>query len=355
MPDRILVYDLLFATRGDVHTGVERFAINAFNASRASGTESWAIAHETTHLTSTENLVRMGSPLKAWASLGQILKQQFGSNYAKRIAVICPAFPISPSLVPTKVPVSRVIHDDFAWTRTASLSLKGKAIFKHYESLVIRRNNFLFAPTTIARDGVAAATGRQDVMVCGNAPGMAEGVVDQMPDLTAAPGTFILLVGTIEPRKNYERLIQLAHHAAAKSLRFVVVGRPGWGETTKAFQSGLPENIQWLENATDDQLQWLYKNCASFLTLSHAEGFNMPLVEAGMNNCAIAYSDIPIHRDVAPSSATALDLSMDDERLLGTLVHRRPEISPSGRDAYRAKYSWKAVATALETPLRTFD
>jgi glycosyltransferase involved in cell wall biosynthesis len=90
-------------------------------------------------------------------------------------------------------------------------------------------------------------------------------------------------------------------------------------------------------------MAWLYANCSAFLSLSHAEGFNMPLVEAGIAGCQIVCSDLPIHRSVAPQDSVFMNAraSLAEVAAMIRQAAARPRVD---RPAYRARFSWDEVA-----------
>jgi glycosyltransferase involved in cell wall biosynthesis len=95
----------------------------------------------------------------------------------------------------------------------------------------------------------------------------------------------------------------------------------------------------------------LYRNAGIFLTLSHAEGFNMPLVEAGSYGLPVICSDLPIHRSVAPPWArfTSTDVDAEVLRLLLNGAAARPE--PEAITRYGERFSWATVCDNIERPL----
>jgi glycosyltransferase involved in cell wall biosynthesis len=97
------------------------------------------------------------------------------------------------------------------------------------------------------------------------------------------PNSYILFVGTIEPRKNIQGLLQAYQHFLASipdAPPLVLVGRKGWliDETVKRIEQA--PNVRWIQNADDADLPALY-NLARMLVLpSFYEGFGMPALEA---------------------------------------------------------------------------
>lgn len=116
--------------------------------------------------------------------------------------------------------------------------------------------------------------------------------------------TFILMVGTIEPRKGYSDALDAMEFSwdNGDEMSLVIVGKPGW-KTIKLQERLLTHDeagkrLFWLKNITDQTLQKLYKMANSVLVTSYGEGFGLPLVEAMYYGKSLLVRDIPIFREV---------------------------------------------------------
>jgi len=98
---------------------------------------------------------------------------------------------------------------------------------------------------------------------------------------------YILFVGTLEPRKNIDGLLdayQLLKERRADIPPLILVGQIGWLfddtlESIKALQSaGLPITLRY--DVTDAALPIFYNQAAVLVLPSHYEGFGLPLLEA---------------------------------------------------------------------------
>jgi glycosyltransferase involved in cell wall biosynthesis len=97
---------------------------------------------------------------------------------------------------------------------------------------------------------------------------------------------FALAVGTIEPRKNFARLIEafdLARRQAGGPAQLVIAGRKGWlyddvFETVERL--GLGDAVRFLDYVPDADLATLYSLAAVVTMPSLYEGFGIPVVEA---------------------------------------------------------------------------
>ncbi|MBI3287867.1 MAG: glycosyltransferase family 4 protein, partial [Chloroflexi bacterium] len=98
----------------------------------------------------------------------------------------------------------------------------------------------------------------------------------------ALDGPFILSVGTLEPRKNYPRLIEAFHrlrHDTHIPHRLVIVGGLGWryaGVFRSVEQLGLQDEVRFLGHVPEEDLIALYNLCEAFAFVSLYEGFGLP-------------------------------------------------------------------------------
>ena len=116
----------------------------------------------------------------------------------------------------------------------------------------------------------------------------------------------VLAVGTVEPRKGYDRLLEVMdlHWALSPSsnVGLIIIGRRGW--KTDALQARIlehPENgsrLLWLDNVSDELLDEVYGSAAGLVALSYSEGFGLPLMEALAHGLPVLARDLPIFREI---------------------------------------------------------
>ena len=108
---------------------------------------------------------------------------------------------------------------------------------------------------------------------------------------------FLLMVGTIEPRKDYSFLIRVCNKLGDSGLPIIIVGRRGWkyGRTIHDFKS--TKNISWFEDCCDGGLNYLYKNATAFISTSIDEGFNLPAAEARQFGVPLFLRSIQVHKE----------------------------------------------------------
>ncbi|MDP9285922.1 MAG: glycosyltransferase family 4 protein [Actinomycetota bacterium] len=115
------------------------------------------------------------------------------------------------------------------------------------------------------------------------------------PDGPRAEGDYALAVGTLEPRKNLNRIAE----AVEGELR--VVGVRGWGGVEP------PANVTWLGDVSDDELAALYRGARCLVYASLYEGFGIPVAEALACGCPIVTSYGSAMEEIAGADATYVD------------------------------------------------
>ena len=104
----------------------------------------------------------------------------------------------------------------------------------------------------------------------------------------ALPDEFVLSVGTLEPRKNLERLVlALAElHRRGRRVPLVLVGPSGWhldgpgGLQDTIRAAGLEQHVHYLGYVPTADLPGLLSLATVFAFPSLYEGFGLPAVEA---------------------------------------------------------------------------
>lgn len=141
-----------------------------------------------------------------------------------------------------------------------------------------------------------------------------QAVAATLAGLSLRPGYF-LFVGTLQPRKNVQRLLDawLALPAALREERaLVIVGAPGWRceelvARIRAAQAGR-ENVLWFDRLTDAQaLRHVYAGAGVFAFPSLYEGFGIPVVEAFASGVPVVASNASSLPEVTQGAALEVD------------------------------------------------
>jgi glycosyltransferase involved in cell wall biosynthesis len=224
--------------------------------------------------------------------------EQYGLPCAARIAkglLHCPAYPPSPLIRGARV---TTVHDATLFFHPEWGSRIGRYVYR-YMLLAQRRDKsaWQIAPTEASRaDLVIAGFSEPRVHVAANS-------VETFDSVTPVPvsgvgDSFVLFVGTLEPRKNIELLFEAWRQCNASDARLVLVGRRAWGDV----QVPSDRTIE-LGSISDGELLWLYQQSAALVSPSHYEGFGFPIVEALAQGTPVVATDIPASREVAGEAA----------------------------------------------------
>lgn len=162
------------------------------------------------------------------------------------------------------------------------------------------------------------------------------------PDAAQLPPLpYVLMVSTIEPRKNHALLMQaweMLRYSSHPQLKLVVVGNTGWDQEP-VLQSFRPwaerGELYWLNNVPAAELRALYTHAAVTVCPGLAEGFDYSGVEAMKCGCPVAASDIAVHREIYGQAAAYFNTysAADAAQCLTQLL--QPEKGSAQRQAQR--------------------
>lgn len=131
---------------------------------------------------------------------------------------------------------------------------------------------------------------------------------------TLADQPYLLMVGTIEPRKSYALALDAMERlwAQGHELCLCIAGKEGWmvKELMEKLRSHplAGSKLFLMEHSTDDEIDCLYAKASSLLFLSKGEGFGLPLVEAANHGTPIICSNIPVFHEIAGDFATYVSI-----------------------------------------------
>lgn len=140
--------------------------------------------------------------------------------------------------------------------------------------------------------------------------------VAEVPGVEARPRSpdgpqerYILMVSTLEPRKNHLLLVaawELLTRTTMPRLKLVIVGNRGWGDgpILAAMRPGSARgDLFLLHNVPASELRVLYRHAAATICPSLCEGFDYSGVESMRSGGIVIASDIPVHREVYAEAA----------------------------------------------------
>lgn len=186
--------------------------------------------------------------------------------------------------------------------------------------------------------------------------GLRSKTMEELRKKFAISDKFILFVGTLQPRKNIERLIEafasVKHQASSiKDLELVIVGKKGWlyeSILEAPKKHNVEHAVKFLDFVSDDDLESLYTHAICYCLPSLYEGFGLPVLEAMQRGCPVITSNVSslpeaggkaalyVNPEDVNDIAKKLALIMQDGELRKELIHK-------GYEQVK-KFSWEKTA-----------
>jgi glycosyltransferase involved in cell wall biosynthesis len=170
---------------------------------------------------------------------------------------------------------------------------------------------------------------------------------------------YVIAVGTIQPRKNYARLIEAISKLEDETVQLVIVGKKGWlcQETfARVAELKMESRVQFLDYVPAADMPALISGARVFAFPSLHEGFGLPILEAQACGTPVVCSITSSLPEAAGDGALLLDpydveaLTAAVARLIRDEALRSKLIANGLRNL--ARFSWEKSAAQV---LRVFE
>jgi glycosyltransferase involved in cell wall biosynthesis len=179
------------------------------------------------------------------------------------------------------------------------------------------------------------------------------------------PRKYILFVGTVQPRKNLERLIEAFSYLTPESspklgggnkkggvLKLVIAGKLGWSYTgvlEAPAKWGVKERVLFCGYVNDYTRRVLLKSCLVYVQSSITEGFGIPVLEAMAAGIPVVSSGGGALAEVVGDAGLLFDpFNTKDifRKLSGVIKSKKLQKSLVEKGRQRVKmYGWKQTAS----------
>lgn len=169
------------------------------------------------------------------------------------------------------------------------------------------------------------------------------------PSTNDQPKNYFLFVGTVQPRKNLERLIQ-AFSRQSSVVSLIIAGSKGWlsdeiYELPKKL--GIEDRVKFLGYVPDKDLPALYSGAIAFTFPSLFEGFGLPILEAQACGCPVLTSNVSSMPEIAGKKAIYVDPYDVDDIVKGMnrlqAIGYRQQLIKAGFENV-SRFSWEKCA-----------
>lgn len=174
--------------------------------------------------------------------------------------------------------------------------------------------------------------------------------VDSIKKKYKISGDYIIFVGTLQPRKNIERLLE-AHAKLIGNYQLVIVGKRGWlfePIFAKVDKLSLKDKVIFTDFVPDEELPALISGAKVYALPSLWEGFGIPVIEAQACSVPVVCSNTSSLPEIVGGSGVLVDPQstesiaeginkvLTDDKLRSSLVNK-------GYDNIK-RYSWQKCA-----------
>jgi glycosyltransferase involved in cell wall biosynthesis len=283
-------------------------------------------------------------------------------------AILYPYWPSPPWRRSDAPPAAVFVHDLAFRLRPLEVPWQQRAYFHAILGRSLRGAAAVLVPSEATR---------RDLLSCYRIAGL-EAKVAMVPEGVSpalSPGPlpaglepgFILAVGTVEPRKNYPRLLDAYGRLRRDSVstisgdgprlpQLVIAGRPGWayGDALRRIQA--EQGVRYLGHVDDATLSALYEAAGALAFPSLYEGFGLPLLEAMAHGLPAVVGNAGALPELAGGAAVLVDPE-DVASIAGGLARLlsdpslREKLGAAGRQR-AAQFTWERAAGLTRNALR---
>lgn len=164
---------------------------------------------------------------------------------------------------------------------------------------------------------------------------------------------YILTVSSMDPRKNFVRLVEAFNNIEDKSIKLYIIGMQFKAFNTPDLQKLIGENVILPGYIDDEALQKMYQSALFSIYPTLYEGFGLPPLESMTYGCPVIIADIPALKEVSGDAGLYTDpMNIEDMtakmNLLAKDSELRQQLRIKGLEQIK-KYSWdKSAKQVLE-------
>ena len=248
------------------------------------------------------------------------------------------------------------VHDLAIYVNPAWFSQSYSFYYRLVMPVYTRRSKKVITVSEFSKKEIMKMTGIPDDKITVIHSAVSDTISEHPSRPTIKSDPYILILASLDPRKNMARLVEAYKLAGIeKDIKLVLAGK-----SDPVFNMKLSKDIRLrsIGYIPDEALASLYQNAALFIYPSLYEGFGLPPLEAMALGCPVILSDIPVFREIYGDAAHFVDPydtgSIRDGilRVLKDELYRDQLIRRGKEKAH--EYSFSRSAEKLAEIIRSF-
>lgn len=253
---------------------------------------------------------------------------------------------------PQRMPVTATIHDLTTWKIPELHSTANVRADREFAARVIGRAAGLIAVSERTRQDAIEVLGIPPERIRTIYNGVAEAYFEA-PEPPPRLKPYVLFVGTIEPRKNVDRLLDAWQRLPAgvrREYELLLAGGAGWHcEATVHRLRSAGEGIRWMGYFPEPQLPELIRGATMVVYPSLYEGFGLPVAQAMACGVACVTSNVSALPEIAGDTAVLVNPESVEEirgailRLIESPDERR-RLGAAARARAERLFRWERAA-----------
>jgi glycosyltransferase involved in cell wall biosynthesis len=362
MKKKKIIYDL--SIKGATRAGAYVFALNLFNALKSLDTQSYIIAFNNPF--STVN--KKGLYRKIHSLLRLLFSESIYFKGGRDDFFIFPAPEVPLSMIFSTKKYAVAIHDLYAWKNRTDTTFFARLRFKILPILISKAEMILTISEFSKKEIIEIFNVDEkkiQIVKIGLDPIYLISDTRKFLPSNLSETNYLLNVGTLEPRKNIEFLIEIFEevrntlHPSINGLKLVLTGGESWNNEIifdKINKSKYKNDIIILGSVDNSLLPSLYKNALAMVFPSKAEGFGIPVIEALSQGTPVFIQNNTALSEFSPYGTIVLDdfgVATWVDKMID-IIDKKYRVNSEYISQVKYQFNWENSALRLIDKLYSF-
>lgn len=253
---------------------------------------------------------------------------------------------------PRRLPFSATLHDLTCWKMPEFHSEANVRADREFAGRVLKHAAGVIAVSETTRQDAIEILGLKPERIRAIHNGVADAYFEA-PEPPPRRKPYVLFVGTIEPRKNVDRLLdawEMLPASARAAFDLLLAGGAGWRcEDTVQRLRAARDGVHWLGYYPEAMLPELIRGATLLVYPSLYEGFGLPVAQAMACGTPCVTSNVSALPEIAGDAAVLVDPKSTEE-IRGAILRlldgpsERARLAAAGRARAERLFRWDRAA-----------